>query len=319
MVDGSLDRVAPVEPMDFPLPPGGLAIRRVDGVLAQEERLHEHKLPAVVAWLAANRLDRLITTGGAAAKLGIVTAGKPYLDVRQALDALGLDEARCDALGLRLYKLACVWPVEPEGLKAFAAGLDADRRRRGEARADRDAVARNPLWRRPSARRRRQARRGGRMAAAEQGRARSADDRRRDRRATGEAFARSRARGGVGADQGDARRSGELKRSGDAHALFLLRLPAQPLDRSCRKARAPTPASAAISWRCSWTAPPRASPRWAAKARTGSAKRISRPAAMCSRISATAPTTIPARSPCAGRSTPRSTSPTRSCSTTRWR
>ena len=82
------------------------------------------KLPAVVAWLAANRLDRLITTGGAAAKLGIVTAGKPYLDVRQALDALGLDEARCDALGLRLYKLACVWPVEPEGLKAFAAGLE---------------------------------------------------------------------------------------------------------------------------------------------------------------------------------------------------
>ncbi|MGA2487496.1 MAG: indolepyruvate ferredoxin oxidoreductase family protein, partial [Roseiarcus sp.] len=124
VVDGSLDRVAPVEPMDFPLPPGGLAIRRVDGVLAQEERLHEHKLPAVVAWLAANRLDRLITTGGAAAKLGIVTAGKPYLDVRQALDALGLDEARCDALGLRLTKLACVWPVEPEGLKAFAAGLD---------------------------------------------------------------------------------------------------------------------------------------------------------------------------------------------------
>jgi indolepyruvate ferredoxin oxidoreductase len=124
VVDASLDRVAPVEPKDFPPPPGGLSIRRVDGVLAQEERLHEHKLPAVVAWLAANRLDRLVTTGGAAAKLGIVTAGKPYLDVRQALDALDLDEARCEALGLRLYKLACAWPVEPQGLKAFAAGLD---------------------------------------------------------------------------------------------------------------------------------------------------------------------------------------------------
>jgi hypothetical protein len=66
VVDASLDRVAPVEPKDFPLPPGGLAIRRVDGVLAQEERLHEAKLPAVVAWLAANRLDRLATTGGEA-------------------------------------------------------------------------------------------------------------------------------------------------------------------------------------------------------------------------------------------------------------
>jgi indolepyruvate ferredoxin oxidoreductase len=124
VVDASLDRVAPVEPQDFAPPPGGLAIRRVDGVLAQEERLHEHKMPAVVAWLAANRLDRLIAPGGAAAKLGVVTAGKPYLDVRQALDALGLDAARCETLGLRLYKLACVWPVEPEGLKAFAADLD---------------------------------------------------------------------------------------------------------------------------------------------------------------------------------------------------
>jgi indolepyruvate ferredoxin oxidoreductase len=124
VVEASGDRVAPVEPHAFPLPPGGLNIRRVDAVLAQEERLHEHKLPAVVAWLAANRLDRLITSDGATAKLGVVTAGKPYLDLRQALDALGLDEARCDALGLRIYKLACVWPIEPEGLKAFAAGLD---------------------------------------------------------------------------------------------------------------------------------------------------------------------------------------------------
>jgi len=125
VVDGSLDRIAPVVPRDVSPPPGGFSIRRVDGVLAQEERLHEHKWPAVVAWLAANKLDRLIVAGGAAPKLGIVTSGKPYLDVRQALDALGLDEERCDALGLRLIKLACVWPVEPEGLKAFAAGLDA--------------------------------------------------------------------------------------------------------------------------------------------------------------------------------------------------
>jgi indolepyruvate ferredoxin oxidoreductase len=125
VVDASLDRVAPATPQDFALPPGGLNIRRVDGVLAQEERLHESKLPAVLAWLAANKLDRIVTTGGDAPKLGIVTVGKSYLDVRQALDALGLDEVQCDALGLRLYKIACAWPVEPHGFKAFAAGLDA--------------------------------------------------------------------------------------------------------------------------------------------------------------------------------------------------
>ena len=123
VVDASLDRVAPVEPADFPMPPGGLAIRRNDGVLAQEARLHEQKRAAVVAWIAANRLDRLVASGGADARIGVMTIGKSYLDVRQALDQLGIDEARCDALGLRLYKLGCAWPIEPAGLKRFAAGL----------------------------------------------------------------------------------------------------------------------------------------------------------------------------------------------------
>ena len=64
-----------------------------------------------------------ITTGGAAPKIGVITLGKSYLDMRQALDDLGIDEARCNALGLRLYKLGCAWPIEPEGLREFARGL----------------------------------------------------------------------------------------------------------------------------------------------------------------------------------------------------
>ncbi|MGD0184575.1 MAG: indolepyruvate ferredoxin oxidoreductase family protein [Roseiarcus sp.] len=123
VVDASLDRVVPVEPGDFPMPPGGLNIRRHDGILAQEARLHEEKRAAVVAWVAANRLNRIVFSGGADPKIGVVTLGKSYLDVRQALDDLGLDEARCDALGLRLYKLGCAWPIEPAGLREFAAGL----------------------------------------------------------------------------------------------------------------------------------------------------------------------------------------------------
>jgi indolepyruvate ferredoxin oxidoreductase len=123
VVDGSLDRIAPVAPRDFPMPPGGLNIRTPDGILEQEARLQEHKRAAVVAWIAANRLNRLIATGGPAAKIGVITLGKSYLDTRQALDDLGIDEARCNALGLRLYKLGCAWPIEPEGLREFARGL----------------------------------------------------------------------------------------------------------------------------------------------------------------------------------------------------
>ncbi|HXW20230.1 MAG TPA: indolepyruvate ferredoxin oxidoreductase family protein, partial [Roseiarcus sp.] len=122
VVDGSLDRVRPIAP-DFELPPGGLNIRRADGILAQEERLHEHKRPAAVAWLAANKLDRIIASGGRDAKIGVVTLGKSYLDVRQALDTLGVDEKRCNDLSLRLYKLGCAWPIEPQGLREFARGL----------------------------------------------------------------------------------------------------------------------------------------------------------------------------------------------------
>ena len=64
---------------------------------------------------------RLLNTGGEKARIGILTSGKTYADTRQALDMLGLDEARCNAIGMRLYKVAMTWPLEPFGLQRFAA------------------------------------------------------------------------------------------------------------------------------------------------------------------------------------------------------
>ncbi|MFV0281599.1 MAG: indolepyruvate ferredoxin oxidoreductase family protein, partial [Rhodoblastus sp.] len=123
-VDGSIDRIEIVTPSDFKMPLGGLSIRPRDGILDQEARLQEFKRDAVVAFLRANKINRIVTSGGPNAKIGIVTSGKSYLDVRQAFDDLGIDEVRANDLGVRLYKLGCVWPIEPEGLKAFAEGLD---------------------------------------------------------------------------------------------------------------------------------------------------------------------------------------------------
>ena len=123
-IDGSLDRVQPVIPTDFVMPPGGLNIRPGDPVLAQEERLQESKRDAMLAFIRANRLNRIITSGGADPKIGIITVGKSYLDVRQALDDLGIDEVKANDLGLRLYKIAAPWPLEPRGLQEFARGLD---------------------------------------------------------------------------------------------------------------------------------------------------------------------------------------------------
>ncbi len=124
VVDARLDRVTPVTPKDYALPPGGLNIRTPDPILEQEARLQDHKRDAMVAWLAANGINKTILNGGPSPKIGIITAGKSYLDVRQALDDLGLDEKRCDELGVRLFKLGCTWPVVPAEIHAFAEGLD---------------------------------------------------------------------------------------------------------------------------------------------------------------------------------------------------
>ncbi|MCP8939720.1 indolepyruvate ferredoxin oxidoreductase family protein [Alsobacter sp. SYSU M60028] len=123
VVDASLDRVNIVIP-DIPLPPGGLGIRPRDGVLDMEARLHDWKRDAMLAFIQANRLNRIVTSGGPRARIGVITVGKSYLDVRQAMDDLGIDEVKANRLGLRLYKIACPWPLDPVGLKEFVRGLD---------------------------------------------------------------------------------------------------------------------------------------------------------------------------------------------------
>ncbi len=119
----SLDRLNIVVP-EIDLPPGGLNIRIELDMLGQEARLHEHKRRAAAAFVRANGLNRIIYTGGSKAKIGIITVGKSYLDVRQALDDLGIDEERARRIGLRLFKVACPWPLDLEHIKDFARGLD---------------------------------------------------------------------------------------------------------------------------------------------------------------------------------------------------
>ncbi|HEX4410841.1 MAG TPA: indolepyruvate ferredoxin oxidoreductase family protein [Xanthobacteraceae bacterium] len=123
-IDASLDRVKIVIPEDFRMPEGGLNIRLQDAVLAQEARLHDYKRDAMLAFVRANKLNRIITSGGRDPKIGIITTGKSYLDVRQALDELGIDEIKCNALGIRLFKIGCPWPISRQDLAEFASGLD---------------------------------------------------------------------------------------------------------------------------------------------------------------------------------------------------
>ncbi|GAB3629091.1 indolepyruvate ferredoxin oxidoreductase [Pandoraea terrae] len=109
-------------PTDFIMPPDGLNLRWPDPPLVQEARLLDYKWYAGLAYVRANKLDR-VTIDSPHARFGIMTGGKAYLDVCQALADLGLDEATCSRIGIRLYKVGCVWPLEAQGARAFATGL----------------------------------------------------------------------------------------------------------------------------------------------------------------------------------------------------
>ncbi len=120
------DRVGIAVPEDFDMPPGGLGIRWPDPPLVVEERLMRHKLYAALAYARTNALD-YVARGSVDRKrrrFGIVTVGKSYLDVLQALDLLGLDEETERALGIAVYKVAMPWPLEPDGVRVFCDGLE---------------------------------------------------------------------------------------------------------------------------------------------------------------------------------------------------
>ena len=108
---------------EFEMPEGGLHIRWPDPPLDQESRLRDYKLYAALAFCRANRLDRVMLDARAA-RLGVVSTGKAWLDVLQALDDLGIDRERAAALGVRFYKVGMSWPLEPQGVRRFAEGLE---------------------------------------------------------------------------------------------------------------------------------------------------------------------------------------------------
>ncbi|MCO5064921.1 MAG: indolepyruvate ferredoxin oxidoreductase family protein [Rhizobiaceae bacterium] len=122
-VNAALDRVT-IKLPEFDMPPGGLNIRQELDQLGQEARLHEYKRAAAAAFIRANGLNRIVYSGGRQAKIGIVSSGKSFLDVRQALDDLGIGEREANRLGIRLLKVGCPWPLDYDHLKDFAKGLE---------------------------------------------------------------------------------------------------------------------------------------------------------------------------------------------------
>ncbi|KRR00422.1 indolepyruvate ferredoxin oxidoreductase [Bradyrhizobium jicamae] len=110
-------------PTDFEMPPGGLNLRWPDDRYLQDLRLQDYKGYAAIAFARANKINR-ITMDSPNARYGIMASGKSYEDIRQALRELGITEEVAAKIGLRLYKIGMPWPLEPEGVRNFAVGLE---------------------------------------------------------------------------------------------------------------------------------------------------------------------------------------------------
>ena len=111
---------------EFEMPAGGIHIRWPDDALSQEARLFDYKWYAALAYVRANRLNYNVIegpNGGQGDRLGLIASGKAFNDTRQALLDLGLDDDTCRRIGIRLHKVAVVWPLEAQLTREFATGL----------------------------------------------------------------------------------------------------------------------------------------------------------------------------------------------------
>lgn len=108
---------------EFTMPPGGLSIRLNDTPRDIDWRLQNFKLFACHAFARKNKIDRIVMDSPKP-RFGIITAGKSYGDVRQALIDLGITDDVARQIGLRIYKVGMTWPLEPQGIKAAVEGLE---------------------------------------------------------------------------------------------------------------------------------------------------------------------------------------------------
>ena len=119
-VDGSRYNIAlpPKEAMS----PDGMHARWPDTPLAQERRLNKYKIYAARLFASINGLNRIVFDSKEP-RIGIITSGKAYLDVMEALRGLGINESSANNLGIRVLKIGMPWPLDPEIIQAFAEGL----------------------------------------------------------------------------------------------------------------------------------------------------------------------------------------------------
>lgn len=91
--------------------------------IEMERHLYQERHVAVREYARANGLDEVVVTGERD-RIGIISAGKSYTDLRQALTNLGVSDEALMSAGVRILKLGLVYPLDAEAVRDFAEGLD---------------------------------------------------------------------------------------------------------------------------------------------------------------------------------------------------
>lgn len=121
------DRLKPVLPEVLfdgrPMQPAFRPNEAGPPLIEAERRIAGGQLEIARRYAALNGLNRIVVRP-AQPRIGIVTSGKTYYDVRQALRDIGLasDEALAEA-GIGLLKMGLIYPVEPDIVHEFARGM----------------------------------------------------------------------------------------------------------------------------------------------------------------------------------------------------
>jgi indolepyruvate ferredoxin oxidoreductase len=87
-----------------------------------EATLYTERPTIATRYAVANGLNRCMVQS-ADDRVGIVVAGKTYLDTIEALASIGLDHERCRAQGIRIIKLGLIHPMDPREIAGLVKDL----------------------------------------------------------------------------------------------------------------------------------------------------------------------------------------------------
>ncbi|MEV4101681.1 indolepyruvate ferredoxin oxidoreductase family protein [Nonomuraea sp. NPDC049649] len=136
------------------LPPGAKRHRPTARLLQPtlgplERGLVADRLRLAREYARLNRLNRVVGAAGGD-RVGVVAAGRTYLDVVESLRRLGIDEADLPESGVRLLRVSMPFPLEEETVREFADGL-AEIVVVEEKRSFLESAVRDILYGRPAA------------------------------------------------------------------------------------------------------------------------------------------------------------------------